>query len=338
MTRKASWVLFFFLLLGISLAWDGCEFFSSWRCGDTCIHSKMAECKCGGEIFNLTAQMWCCNNKPCLGRGVRTSSVNSWFGEKDRDGRRIGAECSGTALKLEEPCNQKCNDYGEDPYRNTEGVLRSYVPCKLGEDVTQCITGWKNNEPVIGPCNKNREEVTQCIPELRVHDRGVDCRNGADEDLDSTGVGNSSSFNLDLDNILSPCTTSRGLQGFNCSLSSNVDFGKSNCLHLSGWCNPFYTTHKCGELADTTLTGHTNDPLLCRNQTFWERRSCTYDDDMYRCTGDLPGLCAYKRGGVKCLDGSSEIKEAKGVFCSPKIIHFLASTFESKVESARRRS
>ena len=203
MISRALIVLLFFLNLNNTLAWDGCDYFYAWRCGDTCIDYR-AECNCGGEIFNHTAQMWCCNNKPCLGRGVRTSSVNSWFGEKDRDGRLKGAECSGTALKLEEPCYQKCNDYGEDPYRNGQGVLRSYVPCKLVEDVTQCITGWKSNEPVIGPCNHNIEEVTQCIPELRVHDRGVDCRNGADEDLDSTGVGNSSSFNLDLDNIMSP--------------------------------------------------------------------------------------------------------------------------------------
>ena len=320
MTKSASWVLFSILLLGISLAWDGCELSSAWRCGDTCISAyptgQEAECKCGGETFNHTAQKWCCNNKPCVGRGGK-STYNTWFGEKDRDGRLIGAECSGIALKLEEACNQKCNDYGEDPYRNAEGVWRSYVPCRLGEDVTQCITGWKNNventtnEPVIGPCNQNRKEITQCIPELRVHDRVVDCRNGADEDLDSKGVGNSSSFNLDLDNILSPCTTSRGDQGFNCSVSSNVDYGRSNCLHLSGWCNPGSATHVCKELSGTTLTGHTNDPLLCRNQTFWERRSCSYDD-MYRCTGDLPGQCTFK--DEKCFDGSSEIKEAEGVF------------------------
>ena len=163
MTKSASWVLFSILLLGISLAWDGCELSSAWRCGDTCISAyptgQEAECNCGGETFNHTAQKWCCNNKPCVGRGGK-STYNTWFGEKDRDGRLIGAECRGTALKLEEPCNQKCNDYGEDPYRNAEGVLRSYVPCKLGEDVTQCITGWKSNEPVIGPCNHNIEEVT----------------------------------------------------------------------------------------------------------------------------------------------------------------------------------
>ena len=68
MTRKASWVLFFFRLLGISVAWDGCEYGFAWRCGDTCVEQD-AECKCGGEIFNLTSQMWCCNNEPCLGRG-----------------------------------------------------------------------------------------------------------------------------------------------------------------------------------------------------------------------------------------------------------------------------
>ena len=48
-------------------------------------------------------------------------------GKKDKEGRIIGAECSGTALKLEEPCFEMCNDLRDDPGRNYKGVVRSYV-------------------------------------------------------------------------------------------------------------------------------------------------------------------------------------------------------------------
>ena len=82
---------------------------------------------CGGQIFNVTAQMRCCNDKPCVGRGGW--KYGHWSGEGDEEGRLICAECSGTPLKLEEACNQNCNEYGEDPCRNAKGVVRRYVAC-----------------------------------------------------------------------------------------------------------------------------------------------------------------------------------------------------------------
>ena len=38
---------------------------------------------------------------------------NFWSGEEDKEGRRIGAECNGTTLKLEQPCDEKFNDQWE---------------------------------------------------------------------------------------------------------------------------------------------------------------------------------------------------------------------------------
>ena len=131
---RALFVLLFFLNFNSTLAWDGCPTYKAWRCGDTCIYGGSggkADCKCGGEIFNHTAQMWCCNDKPCEGRGEKDSRSNTWFGEEDKEGRRIGAECNGTALKLDEPCNEKCNDHEEDPDRNSEGLVRSYRACNV---------------------------------------------------------------------------------------------------------------------------------------------------------------------------------------------------------------
>ena len=130
MISREMIVLLFFLNLNNTLAWDGCRAFA-WRCGDMCINGvsfygdEAAECKCGGEIFNHTAQMWCCNDKPCVGRGKKDIEDNLWYGEEDEEGRRIGAECNGTALKLEEPCNEKCNDHEEDMDRNNQGLVRS---------------------------------------------------------------------------------------------------------------------------------------------------------------------------------------------------------------------
>merc|ERR1719461_1301214 len=51
--------------------------------------------------------------------------------------------------------------------------------------------------------------------------------------------------------------------------------------------------------------------MMCGNQTFWERRSCEFHN-YYRCTGDTPGQCV---DWEKCLDGSSEIKEAEDGHC-----------------------
>ena len=134
MIGRALIALLFFLNLNNTLAWDGCEYGTAWRCGDTCINGeswKMAECKCGGEIFNHTAQMWCCNDKPCEGRGENHWWYNYWLGEEDKEGRNIGSECIGTVLKLVESCNEKCNDHEEDPHRNNKGLVRSYKACKV---------------------------------------------------------------------------------------------------------------------------------------------------------------------------------------------------------------
>jgi len=219
MISRALFVLLFFLNLNNTLAWDGCEWDGAWRCGDTCIYAgsnhEKTECKCGGEIFNHSAQMWCCNDKPCEGRGEK-GRWNTWFGEEDNEGRRIGAECNGTALKLEEPCNEKCNDYEEDPYRNSRGLVRSYRACNV-KNIT----------------------ITQCIREDKYLDGDLDCGNRADEEIFQTSIKDTSLLLLDLGQILRPCKDSNGHQGFNCSGSSKVDLDwmgrdKSNCLWLWG--------------------------------------------------------------------------------------------------------
>ena len=81
---------------------------------------------------------------------------------------------------------------------------------------------------------------------------------------------------------------------------------------LYDWCNLYDVAHTCTELAGTTATGKTTDSQVCRNQTFWERRSCNWDY-LHRCTGHTPGQCVGEY--VKCLDGSSEIKEAQYGHC-----------------------
>lgn len=294
MISRTLIVLLFFLNLNNTLAWDGCAR-KSWICGDTCIdgdYGEGAECKCGGEIFNHTAQMWCCNNKPCEGRGKK-NRYNTWLGEKDKKGRRIGAECNGTALKLEKPCNGKCNDHQEDRFRNFLGLVRSYRACKVKNIST-----------------------TQCIREDKYLDGDLECRNRADEEIFQTSIGDTSLVLLDLEQILRPCKDSRGGQGFNCSGSSKVDSGNSNCLRLYHWCQHNYIPRNCTELAGTTATGRSTDSTLCSNQTFWEHRSCNFDHKIYhRCTGDTPGQCVWERRGDKCLDGSSEIKEAEDGHC-----------------------
>ena len=70
--------------------------------------------------------MWCCNNKPCTGRGWKRKEEDgsdTWYGEQDKEGRNIGAECSGTPLKLTESCNETCNGDPEDIWRNNNGDI-----------------------------------------------------------------------------------------------------------------------------------------------------------------------------------------------------------------------
>ena len=139
MECRASNVLLLLFILGNTLAWDGCRDFRSWKCGNLCIH-RGAECKCGGRVFNYTAPMWCCKESNCTRKGWN-EQFNIWVGEKDEEGRLIGADCiDGTALNLTEACKGRCNFYEKDWYRNMRGVLRSHVPCNVtNRNITQCI-------------------------------------------------------------------------------------------------------------------------------------------------------------------------------------------------------
>ena len=164
MIKRVLIVLLFFFNLNNTFAWDGCKKHNAWRCGDTCISTLWTTlCKCGGETFNHTAQKWCCNDKPCVGRGekgLKSWDKNTWLGEEDKEGRLIGAECNGTALKLDEPCDEECNNHEEDPGRNAAGLVRSYRAC----DVKNIST-------------------TQCIREDKYLDGDLDCKNRADEEI-----------------------------------------------------------------------------------------------------------------------------------------------------------
>ena len=195
--------------------------------------------------------MWCCQDSPCRETAVYNWTMHEWEGEeRDKEGRLIGADCTGTALNLTQACNERCNYYKEDEYRNWNGVHRSYVPC-----------------------NATNLTITQCIPEAEVRDGKFNCRNRGDEEAFLTGIGNSSSLLLDLDNILTPCIPAHGYQGFYCS---GYTRNPNNCLDLFGWCNPS-SPLTCDELAGKTATGKTIDPQMCANRTCWETKRCTYD-------------------------------------------------------------
>ena len=108
-------MLLLFLHVNTTLAWDSCYNINDWKCGDKCI-DELSECKCGDSIFNRTAQMWCCNRFPCVGRGTNITSPHdvTWYGEQSEEGKMIGADCRGKGLRLTQPCNEKCNDHKED--------------------------------------------------------------------------------------------------------------------------------------------------------------------------------------------------------------------------------
>ena len=164
MISRALNVLIFFLNLNNTFAWDGCESAFAWRCGDKCIHGGLSNeqetmRKCGGVLFNKAALMWYCNNEPCDGKGTKRKD-NTWLGERDNEGKVIGAECSGTPLKLTQPCNETCNGDLEGRYRNNYGFLRSCVACNVAN-----------------------LKIYQCIREDKDKNGKVDCRNRADEEI-----------------------------------------------------------------------------------------------------------------------------------------------------------
>ena len=87
--------------------------------------------------------------------------------------RLVSAECNGTALRLEQACNQTCDKYEDDPFRNYRRVMRNYVPCKT-----------------------NKMKIKQCIREDQHKDGKLNCYNRADEDVFQIGIGNTSSLLL----------------------------------------------------------------------------------------------------------------------------------------------
>lgn len=193
-----------------------------------------------------------------------------------------GADCTGTALNLTQACNETCNYHEEDVNINIGGVHRSYVPCEAA-----------------------KMNTTQCIPEAEERDGKFDCKNRGDKLPFLTGIGNSSSLLLDLDDILTPCTRVDGYKGFHCSGYTD---DSNLCLHLFGWCTP-RLTYTCDELTGKTATGKTIDPQMCSNQTFWQDKGCNLEGRVSRCTGKTSGQCVWN--GEECSDGSSEIKAAK---------------------------
>ncbi len=229
---KGTSLLVMLHILGNTLAYDGCNDGGwSWRCGDKCILYS-AECSCGGQIFNHTAGKWCCQDSPCTGKGDmwnKGTEKQYWEGERDDNGQNIGADCSGKPLNLTQACNQTCNYYKDDKYRGQ----RSFVAC-----------------------NTTELNITQCIPETDLRNGKFDCRNRADELPFLTGIGNSSSLLLDLDDILTPCTYEDGYQGFRCSAAP------SGCLRLDNWCDPSWKVYTCDELRDRTATETTIDYQL----------------------------------------------------------------------------
>ena len=276
MYSKISLVWILSVLIGIAFSWDGCEYNGAWRCGNLCINWD-SECKCGDSIFNQGEQMWCCQNDMCTGNNW-SKKYNSWMGEFE-EGRKIGANCSGKALKLSQACNNTCNFYEHDQDRNYD-LLRGFMPC-----------------------NVSTMRITQCIAEGKRGNGKFDCDNRWDESPFKTHFDNSSSLLMDLDNLMIPCSVA-GVQGFKCSGYTN----NGHCLPISRWCNQ-RSIYKCKELEGRSPTGKTVDFLLCSNQTYWEKKGC--NNKGYRCIGETPGQCSYDG----CIDGSSQIMSTQSKNC-----------------------
>ena len=217
-------ILLFLPLLTNSLAMDGCAH-HAWRCGDVCVDGSAA-CKCGEATFSAGDHMWCCEDKPCTGKG-ELDWLGYYWGEW-QGYSKIGAHCNGRALNLTEPCRGGCNFYKEDSSRNVNGVVRGYIPC-----------------------NTSTKTITQCIKEHDVRDGKFDCKSRADEEPFATGFEKTSTLLNDLENILIACKGGRGHPGFTCS-----GYTGRHCLSMIYWCSS--EVHSCDELAGKTATRNDN--------------------------------------------------------------------------------
>ena len=200
---------------------------------------------CGGQIFNVTAQMRCCNDKPCVGRGGW--KYGHWSGEGDEEGRLIGWKKLVTKTVM------------------SMGRTHAETLKVLCEDTWLVMPTTSQLHYASGKINTWMGISTA----------------GTERTKRFSGVGDSKSLLLNVEQILIPCNDSLGSQGFKCSASRQtdlyemVDGGKSNCLFVGNWCAHDWVAYKCSELAGKNAKGKSTDSQLCSNQTFWEGRKCS---------------------------------------------------------------
>ena len=111
------------LLLHSNQADDGCKsnLTQLWRCGDVCTNndetpSGQRDCTCGDTKFGPNDGMWCCA-KNCSTTDDEDKRFISWS----------NAVCpDGVALRLDQSCNNTCNQHLSDEERNLQ-TSRSYI-------------------------------------------------------------------------------------------------------------------------------------------------------------------------------------------------------------------
>ena len=199
--QRAMWLLggsklmfpLFLVLPHNTLGMDGCQGDHGglyWRCGDVCTSAASSylrtkqDCTCGSSTFGQQDGKWCCGGTNCTGGCLRWNR-----GYKDGDYPWYCAEwtpaicTTGVALNLTQKCQDTCNYYGEDKYRN-EYNSRSYVAVctntsicvKEGEGKTRddnyrptICTGNSTCEGELAWCKKEERKNERCL----VNDYGI---------------------------------------------------------------------------------------------------------------------------------------------------------------------
>ena len=270
---------------------------------------------------------WCCSYEPCLGlvpelplpmlpNTTGFLLVGLYGDENEPPVFTEGANCSaGTVLHLRQPCHGKCNDYKgglTDRYRN-------YIPCSH--------LNHKNN-------------ISQCIRAADKNDNLFTCLNRADENpFLLTNVHETTLDALDLDELLTSCTTARngphgGLPGLSCP-SVFLNFDNTSCLPFVYWCHGIprndsmpvishYTLHYC-KFKNNEF--HSSDVRVCSNETFWQQHPCG-DPNYRRCSGTNPGKCQHVN---ESCPTSSELLDVPYLSATKEVINLVIKGLGTRV-------
>ena len=314
-----SLCLLLLFLLHNNQADDGCPSgLQLWRCGDVCTDvepgSRKFDCTCSDTTFGPDDGMWCCA-KNCSTTDDEDKRFISWS----------NAVCpDGVALRLDQSCNNTCNQHLSDDERNLQ-TSRSYIAACTNSNT--CVkeadgsTMGGDYQPTICTGNSSCEgELAWCKSQERKNEtcnawyircstifEGKQETNNANgmpgQCIEELKVGDENTYHcIDRgdENPYKKAKTQIEAQEIDlkklnsCTIKRPKDIGlglqcsfteNDNCQER--WCdNTGFAPAECPVLGSGITT---RNPKVCQDHTFWRDKPCT--EDSKRCLAGNNGEC-----------------------------------------------